>query len=240
MYFFNTVKLMTLDLKNVIGSFMLGSVIMYAFNQNTPCVSKSAKVTLKLNSTKKSDLRFNKTLKNQRTFTLTLIQHPSENNDNRTKFNNFINIEGAYIDRKYNGQSLIIALAHILWYKQKKVRYSEYVEFFQEFNKQFTLKLSLEAFILKYKLCKLKDIIFLHPSNANSITFDTQNKGFFKGLITETTPYIVNVGNNFFPGVGKLNSRMIDLIIKSYTDITDLQETAPIEIDCSKSVRFGR
>lgn len=215
---------MSLDLQNVIGSFMIGSVIMYAAVNLTPqptCVSAKSKVALKLNSTKKSDLKLNKTLKPQRT----LIPQPR---DHRT-FD--INIEESYTGA--NVPNLIHALYHV--YKQKQRNYVDFLTF----SKQFTNKhLGLEDFISTYNLCKLKDIIFLHASKANSITFDTRNKGFYKGYINETTPYIVNVGNNFFPGVGKLNPHMIDLIKKSYTDITKLQQDAPIEINCSGSVRF--
>jgi len=223
---------MSLDLKNVIGSFMLGSAIVYTavklIPQKNTCVSTKSKVALKLNSTKKSDLR----LKTQPTFAL--ILQPSNLHDKKT-FD--INMEGAYIDRNTGSiHSLITALAHVVWYKQKQS--NDYVDFLTQFSKQFTLKLSLEDFISNYKLCKLKNIIFLHASKANSITFDTQNKGFYKGYITETTPYIVHVGNNFFPGVGKLNPQMIDLIKKTYTDITELQHDAPVEINCDGSVRF--
>ena len=240
---------MSLDLKNVIGSFMVGSAIMYAavnmIPQNTACV----KSKVALNSTKKSNLRLNKTLKtqrtlqpmperilNQRSFTLTFIQHPPKNYKNR---NDNINIEGAYIDRGKKPNSLITALVHIIWYNQKRT-YLDYDNILDVFSKQFTTeRISLEEFISKYRLCKLKDIVFLHPSNANSITFDTRNKGFYKGLITETTPYIVNVGNQFFPGVGKLNQQMIDLIENTYTDIDEVQIKNPIDIECDRTVRFN-
>lgn len=205
---------MSLDLKNVIGSFMIGSVIMYAASNLKPqptCLNQS-KVAL----SSKSDVRLNKTVKSP--------------HDHRNTFD--INIEESYKGANVPN-SLIQALYHV--YKQKQGNYVDFLTF----SKQFTNKYpSLEDFISNYKLCKLRDIIFLHASKANSITFDTRNKGFYKGVITETTPYIVNVGNKYFPGVGKLHPHMIDLIKKSYTDITELQHKAPIEINCSGTVRF--
>ena len=247
---------MSLDLPNVIGSFMLGSVIMYAGvtllgRQNKPCLTKTVRtrknIPLLTSSTKTVSKPILKSRKdNSNIFPLVEISIDTMNQHKDTI--------GAYVDR---GTSLIESLAHILLYNtdkkkndkkvyDKKESYEVYSSFYKElqkgwagYNKQKSLEhLSPEQFMKIFKLCKIRDLIFLHPSTKNSITFDTQNKGFYKGDIYETTPYIVNVGNNFFPGAGKLHPHMIDLIKKSYTDITELQHKAPIEINCPGSVRF--
>ena len=237
---------MSLDLTNVIGSFMLGSVIMYAGvsllgHQNKPCLTKTVRtrknIPLLTSSTNKYVPK--PILKSRKDNIFPLVETSIDTmNQNKDTI-------GAYLDK---GTSLIVSLAHILWYKSdKKVSYQDYYSsFYKELQKgwgRYNTQKSLEhlfpdQFMEIFKLCKIRDIIFLHSSSKDSITFNGVEKGYYKGYIDASTPYIVNVGNKFFPGVGKLDSRMIDLIKKSYTNITDLQQYAPIQINCSGTVSF--
>jgi hypothetical protein len=237
---------MSLDLKNVIGSFMLGSAIMYAGvsllgHQNTPCLTKTVRTRKNIPLLTSSTKRYvpKPILKSRKDNIFPLVETSIDTmNQNKDTI-------GAYLDK---GTSLIVSLAHILWYKSdKKVSYQDYSSsFYKELQKgwgKYNIQKSLDhlppdKFMEIFRLCKRKDLIFLHPSSTDSITFNGVEKGYYKGNINETTPYIVNVGNKFFPGVGKLDSRMIDLIKKSYTDITESQHIAPIQINCSGTVRF--
>ena len=115
---------------------------------------------------------------------------------------------------------------------------------FDKFNRDFlnSRYLSPDQFMSIFKLCKIKDIIFLHPSSNSRITFDGNQEiaGYYIGNLDENTPYIVNTENNHFqPGVGKLNSQMIKLIKDSYKNLSELRENAPIDISCRGSVRFS-
>jgi hypothetical protein len=103
-------------------------------------------------------------------------------------------------------------------------------------------------FYLDWSIEELKQIIDCQLNKPTlfigfscSLMFDgvQEFKGLFKGYIDENTPYIVNIGNYFFPGVGKLNREMIKLIKKTYMDITELQHNAPIEIKCKGVPRFN-
>lgn len=101
---------MSLELKNVIGAFMLGSAIMYGvrFGHKKVC-----RPTRKNKSFTKSNVDQPQNLKPEiKSFKLQKINYKTEN------FSQYDDVEGAYIDRG-NTNSLIRSLAHILWYTTK-------------------------------------------------------------------------------------------------------------------------
>jgi len=286
------VKLMTLDLKNVIGSFMLGSAIMYAgvnlLGHKKVCSNATRKNVKSILKSRTKNLNQNQpklsTNLNQPKLS-THLNHPIlqftlVKTTNTIQNNTF----GAYFERgnmlnNDTNRCLILSLAHILWVKTtidyknysssfyeqlktefKKTRKTQQIlkslqilskkngssidptitfnKFEYEFlNNQF---LNPDVFMSIFKLCKIKSLIFLHESDNNILNFDFPFlSGLYIGDIDENTPYIVNTGNyHFEPGVGKLNPQIIKLIKIKYMDITELQQNAPIEIDCNRTVRF--
>jgi hypothetical protein len=287
---------MSLDLTNVIGSFMLGSAIVYAGvsqfgHAKQPClnhVSQTRKNVKSIIKTKRNPVLLNPIqypLKSTNLFQLQLIRPDGNKIENFTKYKK---IESAYIDRGNHldgdrNRWLILSLAHILWYAQKSKDEPDYNKYSSNFYKELktkwdskinkeivkslgkmtTIGLTIDAekelkkfnedflrsgflqpdtFMTIFRLCKIKSIIFLHESNNNILNFEdveSSNLGYYIGYIDENTPYIVHTGrNHFLPGVGKLNQKLIELIRERYTDITELQENAPIQINCRGTVRF--